>query len=107
MPDQKNPESSENVVRKYEVLDSAFGKIRNKNEKRVKKMLFEMLKEFEWHQPDILDLQDIYALALNILPARYSQEFSVVLKEPVTDDQIQKAIRKAAVKVLNNPKHNR
>jgi len=108
MSNQKEAQnSSVNLSNDYEKLDSAFEKIRNRNEQRVKKILLGMLKEFEWHQLDLLDLQDIYALSLNLLPARYTQEFSVVLKESVPDDQIKKAIRKAAMKVLNNPKHDR
>ena len=96
--------ASEELSDQFKTIDTAFGKIINRNEERVKKILCNLFTENEWHQPDLLDLQDIYALTLNNLPARYTQEFSIVLKEPLTDDQIKKEIRKAALKVFNNPK---
>ncbi|MFW5931406.1 MAG: late competence development ComFB family protein, partial [Desulfosalsimonas sp.] len=52
---------------------------------------------------DVINIQDIYALALNMLPARYTQQFSIVLKDPVTDQEVSEALHKAVQRVRDNP----
>ncbi|GFK94905.1 hypothetical protein NNJEOMEG_02753 [Fundidesulfovibrio magnetotacticus] len=78
--------------------------IRNKNEGRVARILEEILGE-EAEPLDSLDIQDIYALALNLLPARYRQQGSIVLSEPVKDAHIESAIRRAMRSVKERPGH--
>lgn len=79
--------------------------IRNKNEVRVIRLLPEVLGEFPDFKPNVLDIEDIYALALNKLPARYIQKGSIVLRESVTDDQISQAIREAVDVVRERPNY--
>ncbi len=78
--------------------------IGNRNEKRVLENLPEILAEFTDFHPDLLDVQDIYALSLNLLPPRYTQAFSIVLREPVSDAEVREAVRSAIQRVQNNPK---
>jgi len=77
-------------------------KIRNKNEVRVARLLEKMLAT-EGDVSDPLDIQDIYALALNILPSRYRQVGTIVLSEPVKDTHIESAIRRAMRTVQERP----
>ncbi len=77
--------------------------IRNRNELRVIKHLPEILKEYPDFEPNLIDIQDIYALSLNLLPAFYTQEFSIVLKKTTDDQQVRDTIRKAIEIVMGNP----
>jgi hypothetical protein len=79
--------------------------IRNRNELRVIAQLPEILKEYPDFEPNIVDIQDIYALSLNLLPAFYTQEFSIVLKKTIDDQHIGIAVRKAIEIVKANPAH--
>ena len=67
--------------------------------------LDDVLREFPDFQPNNIDIQDIYALALNKLPPRYKQEVSIVLREPVDQDMVQQAIREAVERVRENPNY--
>jgi len=78
-------------------------KIRNKNEVRVARLLEKALVEDKEFTPDPLDIQDIYALTLNLLPSRYRQLGSIVLSEPVKDAHIESAIRRAMRTVRERP----
>jgi len=77
--------------------------IRNRNERRVIARMKTLLKEHPDFEPDILAIQDIYALSLNLLPARYTQKFAIVLQEPVDDEAVRIAVEKAIEKVQANP----
>lgn len=77
--------------------------IRNKNEVRVARLLEKMLAAEGDPVTDPLDIQDIYALALNILPSRYRQVGTIVLSEPVKDTHIESAIRRAMRTVQERP----
>ncbi len=88
---------------KYRVGDADLSKIRNRNERRVISHLPDILAGYPDFEPDVIAIQDIYALALNRLPARYTQAFSIVLQEQVSDEDIRQAVREAVVRVMNNP----
>jgi hypothetical protein len=79
--------------------------IRNRNELQVIAQLPKILDEYPDFEPNILDIQDIYALSLNLLPAFYTQEFSIVLKKSINDQHICDALRKAIEIVKANPAH--
>jgi hypothetical protein len=78
--------------------------IANRNERRVSQRLPIILREFPELTAERLAIQDCYALALNLLPPRYAQAFSIVLNEPVTDKEIDAALRVACARVLENLK---
>ncbi len=78
-------------------------RIRNKNEVRVARLLDTILAGEPDAPADPLDIQDIYALALNLLPSRYRQAGTIVLSEPVKDAHIESAIRRAMRTVRERP----
>lgn len=99
--------SSEDKRReKYRYGSVSLDRIRNKNEVRVIENLDTVLREFPDFQPNTLDIQDIYALALNKLPPQYKQEASIVLSESIPREQIYQAIREAVEKVWANPNYS-
>jgi hypothetical protein len=89
---------------KYMLGDISFFNIRNKNELRIINRMPAILAEFTDFVPDPLQLEDIYALALNMLPARYTQQHSFVIRESVSPEMVDHAIREAALKVRSSPK---
>ena len=82
--------------------------ITNRNEKKIivaldtffeepgNKALFEKLSK--------KDLQDVYALTLNLLPARYAHNTTIIVNEPIGPAQIRSTIDEAIKTVTNNPK---
>lgn len=90
---------------KYHLGSVDFSEIRNRNESRVLKMMHKVMSEPPGYQPDELSLQDIYALTLNSLPPRYSQTGTIVLRDPVKDEEVLEAVRNAFAKVVQNPKY--
>lgn len=82
-----------------------LGQIRNRNELRVVAMLPQVLDESPDIAVDSIDVQDIYALALNKLPAHYVQETAIVLKEAVEDEAVRLAVREAVEIVRKKPNH--
>ncbi|WP_319543326.1 late competence development ComFB family protein [uncultured Pseudodesulfovibrio sp.] len=79
-------------------------KIINRNETRVAALIPELIQEY---YPDFifedLDIQDIYALTLNLIPAGYAQTGSIVLSNRLSDFEINSKIRIAIERVLDNP----
>ena len=62
-----------------EVRGVNLSTIKNRNEKRVAKLMPEILDEYyENYIFEHLDIQDIFALTLNLLPSRYVQTGSTV-----------------------------
>lgn len=80
-----------------------FHSIRNRNEDRVIALLVEVVNEFPGFSPSRADVEDIYALALNMLPARYVQVVSLIMEEPVTDEMIRLMLREAVRTVQDRP----
>lgn len=79
-------------------------KITNRNESRVASLIPEIIEEYyEDYIFEDLDIQDIYALSLNLLPAAYAQAGSIVLSDRISDYEIRAKIRKAVERVLDNP----
>ncbi|SNR77431.1 Late competence development protein ComFB [Humidesulfovibrio mexicanus] len=86
-----------------EVNGVPLGGIRNRNEERVARLMPMALAEFLDYKPSYLDIQDIYALTLNNLPPRYKQSGSIVIREPVSDEEILRELRQAIGKVELSP----
>jgi hypothetical protein len=82
-----------------------LSRIRNRNEERVERLMGEVLVEFTEYRFEDLDIQDIYALTLNKLPARYKQQMSIILREPVSDDTVKDKIRESIRTVMERPNH--
>ena len=81
-----------------------FSAVHNRNEARVLKELKKLYPELPEAVRDPKAIQDIYALVLNSLPARYTQPGSIVLRDPVRAEHIQAAIREAVEKAAGHPK---
>ncbi|QJB55146.1 late competence development ComFB family protein [Pseudodesulfovibrio sp. zrk46] len=89
---------------KFEIRGVDVSKIRNRNEKRVVRLIPEILDEYyEDYVFESLDIEDIYALTLNLLPARYIQYGSLVISDHLSDYEIKSRIRDAVERVLEHP----
>ena len=82
-----------------------LSKIINKNEKRVTVAMELLLGEMEDWSPETLDIQDIYALALNRLPPRYVQDGTIVFNEPVKNEEIDRVVEEAIGIVKDSPNY--
>jgi len=78
--------------------------VRNRNETRVIEKMREALEELGNPELSEKALRDAYALALNLLPARYTQSGTIVLREPVRQSHLREAVAKAISQVLVYPK---
>ncbi len=97
---------TEQQMRKYAVGEINLFHVRNRNEVRVVRALPGILAEYPDFKPETLDMEDIYALALNSLAPRYVQHGTIVLNEPVNDEEIVEALRFAVEKVRHSPSHS-
>ena len=94
-----------NIFRnKYVLGDADFFNIRNRNEGRVVKVLHELIQKKNNALISNKDLQDIYALTLNALPARYVQRGTIVLRDPVSKAELYAAVEDAYDRVMAKPK---
>lgn len=82
-----------------------LSRILNRNEKRVVLAMGKVFAAIDDWEPQALDIQDIYALALNSLPPRYVQEGTIVFKESVRNAEIEQAVRMAVDKVRKKPNY--
>lgn len=92
---------------KYTFRGHSLFAIRNRNEIRVIALMERVLQEYPDFNPEPLDLEDIFALALNKLPSRYVQHGSIVLGEPVRDADVADAVRYAVSVVRENPSYKK
>ncbi len=81
-----------------------LSRISNRNEKRVVEAMNKILAEMNW-EAEALDIQDIYALALNNLPPRYVQDGTIVFNESVRQADIDKVVREAVSRVKSSPNY--
>ena len=87
-----------------EVKGFDLNNIRNRNERRVARFMTEILDEYyEDYIFEQLDVEDIYALTLNLLPARYVQKGTIILQDRLSDFEIKSRVREATERVLRNP----
>lgn len=77
--------------------------IRNRNEIRVVKALRKALEHLNSPLAPHT-IMDIYALALNDLPARYTQTGTIVLGDPIKEETIAQVVQAAIERVLAHPK---
>ncbi len=85
-----------------------FSNVRNRNEKKVIRAMERFYNKYKSTKRieglSSKDYQDVFALALNTLPARYAQSSTIVLGDPVRDEDITEAVFDAFDIVLNHPK---
>lgn len=89
---------------KFTINGTDLSSIHNRNEERVVKTIVSLLASL----PDVVissnDLQDIYAISLNAIPPRYTQTGTIVLRDPVQQEQLTKVVREAFKFVISNPR---
>lgn len=85
--------------------DVDLSRVYNRNEKRVLQAMEKIFASIDDWDPEALDIQDIYALALNSLPPRYIQDGTIVFNESVRNADIEQAVRLAVGKVRKKPNH--
>jgi predicted MPP superfamily phosphohydrolase len=93
------------IREKYLVLGVDLYHVRNRNEQRIAKSILESITEKRLESklaPD--DIRDIYAYALNQLESRYTQQGTIVLRDPVRQEKIEKVVAEAIALVMLNPK---
>ena len=88
---------------KYKMGNVDFFNIRNRNEGRVVKILQEFVQRKGNPLISDKDLQDMYALTLNVLPPRYTQRGTIVLRDSVTKREIYAALEDAYDQVVERP----
>lgn len=93
-----------NTREKYVVNGVDLYHVRNRNEVRVIKYLNELVEG--GHLGDISPeaIKDAYAFALNNLPARYTQQGTIVLRDPVRRNSLEEVVAASLEHVLKNPK---
>lgn len=97
---------TETLIKTYKIDEVNLFFVRNRNEQRVMSCMRRLLPELHDYTPNDLDIQDIYALALNSLPPRYTQKGSIVLREPVKKRAVEDAVRDAIETVRNRPNYS-
>ena len=78
--------------------------IRNRNETRIAEKIRENLVQLGNPNLSPQAIRDAYALALNLLPARYKQGGTIVLREPIRESHLSEAATRALKQVLAKPK---
>lgn len=88
--------------------DMDFSTVVNRNEQKVRKALAEFMSQGRGaaYASTLTekDYQDMYALALNRLPARYCQKGTIVVGDPVRDEDVAEAVLDAFDTVVRRPK---
>ena len=87
----------------FAALGLDFHSIRNGNEERVINLIPMVLEEFPEFVATRTDIEDVYALTLNMLPARYVQAVTLIMDEPVTDETVRLMLREAVRTVRARP----
>jgi len=90
---------------KYVVLGVDLYHVRNRNEQRVVKRMSETIAEKRLeNRLSSEDIKDIYAYALNQLESRYTQQGTIVLRDPVRKEKIDRIVAEAITLVMTHPK---
>lgn len=88
----------------YKIAGVDVSDIRNRNEVRIVKKMCAALKELGNPEISSQAIRDAFALALNLLPARYKQTGTIVLSEAIRESHLQDAVTRALKQVMSNPK---
>ena len=92
----------------YFINGHSLYEIRNYNEVEVVKILKKMLPEVPEFCGCSLCIEDVYALSLNMLPAKYIQASSILFpKDKLSVNEIEAVVKKAFDRVKENPSHSK
>ena len=87
----------------FVIEDIKFDTIRNRNEKRVLKAMRQVLGQ-DCHELSRKDIQDIYALTLNKIPAHYVQRGTIVLIPNVSSKDLIEKVHECVEQVRGRAK---
>ena len=91
---------------RYRFNDFSLDGIRNRQEARVVEAMRGLLPNQDDFCGCRLCVEDVYAMALNSLPAQYMQSGSLVIrKNPPTDEDVRRAVADALDTVRVRPNH--
>lgn len=93
-----------NAGSQYSITGTDLSDIRNRNEIRIVEKMREALEQMGNPEMSPQALRDAYALSLNLLPARYKQSGTIVLREPIRESHLREAVARALKQVLSQPK---
>jgi hypothetical protein len=88
----------------YTIAGVDVSDVRNRNEIRIVEKMQYALEKLGNPEMTVQAVRDAYALALNLLPARYKQSGTIVLREPIRESHLEEAAMRALKQVLNYPK---
>jgi predicted MPP superfamily phosphohydrolase len=90
---------------KYVVLGVDLYHVRNRNEQRIVKHMIDVIAEKRLENKlSSQDIKDIYAYSLNQLDSRYTQQGTIVLRDPVRNDMIDQVVDEAILLIMTHPK---
>ena len=93
--------------KQYGVGEANLWRVRNRNEIRVVKAIKNALKNTNGFCGCQLCIEDIYAAAMNQIPAHYVQTGSIVLRtQGASDDEIEAVVGGALELVKQKPNHS-
>lgn len=90
---------------KYVVAGVDLYHVCNRNELRVAKSLADLIESKQLDDISPEAIKDVFAYALNQLPARYTQQGTIVLRDPVRSEDIDQVVADALLYILQNPKN--
>jgi len=94
------------MAERYRFNDFTLDGIRNRQEARVAAAMRQLLPDDTGFCGCRLCVEDVYAMALNALPAHYTQSGSLVLRRnPPTDDDVRRIVADAIDTVRVRPNH--
>ena len=92
---------------RYLYNDFSLASVRNRQESRVVRAMREIVPKDPEFCGCRICVEDVYAMALNLLPAHYVQSGAMVLGEPPpNDDDIRRAVTDALDTVRVRPNHS-
>lgn len=89
---------------KYLIAGVDVYHVRNRNELRVAKCLAHLIESKGLDDIAPEAVRDAYALALNKLQSRYTQQGTIVLRDPITQSALEEISSQSLLHVLKNPK---
>ncbi|MBT4290726.1 MAG: late competence development ComFB family protein [Deltaproteobacteria bacterium] len=90
----------------YDINGTSLLNVRNSYEIKVIKAMKNLLAEYDKCDGCSICLQDIYALSLSKIKPKYVQEGTIILKKDDDQKIIEKVVRHAIEKVIENPNHS-
>lgn len=93
----------------YDVMGTQLEDIRNMNEKKVVQIMNELIPKNKDFDNCSMCIQDIYALSLNQIAPKYTQEGTIILKKKSSfkeeEEEIREVVRSAIETIIKYPKH--